>query len=134
MGNHIQPEHGSLIRCLEQAEHRLRTPLTSIRTISDILVRYPVATPEAQRRFHQILHEEAVRLSDTVDELFTVYYEEGREVTSQPEEPLALCPAPPTLVAAAHPRSHRSPAVAWASSHQPVGKGEEPMKYKVHRV
>jgi len=51
-------------------QHEIRTPLTSIRSFAEILLDYPVNDPDARREFLRIIHEEAERLSRTVDRLF----------------------------------------------------------------
>lgn len=50
--------------------HEIRTPLTSIRSFTEILLSYPVDDPDAQRRFLQIIQEETVRLARAMDLLF----------------------------------------------------------------
>jgi signal transduction histidine kinase len=51
-------------------QHALRTPLTSIRSFTEILLGYPIDDSEAQRRFLQIIHEEVERLNQAIDLLF----------------------------------------------------------------
>ncbi len=50
--------------------HKIRTPLTSIRSFTEILLTYPIDDPDAQRRFLSIIKDEAERLSHAVDILF----------------------------------------------------------------
>jgi hypothetical protein len=50
--------------------HEIRTPLTSIRSFTEILLGYPLEDPEARRRFLQIIYEETVRLGRAMDRLF----------------------------------------------------------------
>lgn len=50
--------------------HQIRTPLTSIRSFTEILLGYPIDDPEAHRHFLQIIHDESGRLSKAVDALF----------------------------------------------------------------
>jgi len=50
--------------------HEIRTPLTSIRSFTEILLGYPIDDPDAQRRFLQIIHGETVRLARAMDMLF----------------------------------------------------------------
>ena len=50
--------------------HEIRTPLTSIRSFTEILLSYPIDDRDAQRRFLQIIHEETVRLARAMDTLF----------------------------------------------------------------
>ncbi|NTU60490.1 MAG: hypothetical protein HGA98_05480, partial [Deltaproteobacteria bacterium] len=54
---------------LSTVSHELRTPLTSIRSFSDILLRYDVADPEKRRKFLQIVHDEAERLTRMINQL-----------------------------------------------------------------
>lgn len=54
---------------LSQVSHEVRTPMTSIRSISEILMRQP-GLPEAQReRFVGLIHQESVRLTRLLDEI-----------------------------------------------------------------
>ncbi len=50
--------------------HQIRTPLTSIRSFTEILLGYSVDDPEARRRFLEIIHEETKRLSHALDTVF----------------------------------------------------------------
>lgn len=50
--------------------HEIRTPLTSIRSFSEILLDYPIDDLETRQRFIQIIHEETVRLAQAIDRLF----------------------------------------------------------------
>ena len=50
--------------------HEIRTPLTSIRSFTEILLSYPIDDSDARRRFLQIIHEETVRLAQAIDKLF----------------------------------------------------------------
>ncbi len=50
--------------------HELRTPLTSIRSFAEILLQYPVEDLDGKRRFLKVIHEEAERLNQTVEEWF----------------------------------------------------------------
>ncbi|MFZ1640593.1 MAG: histidine kinase dimerization/phospho-acceptor domain-containing protein [Candidatus Contendobacter sp.] len=50
--------------------HEIRTPLTSIRSFTEILLGYPIDDPDARRRFLQIIHGETVRLTRAMDRLF----------------------------------------------------------------
>ena len=54
---------------LSQVSHEVRTPMTSIRSISEILMRQP-ELPEVQReRFVGLIHQESVRLTRLLDEI-----------------------------------------------------------------
>ncbi len=67
-------------------EHRLRTPLTSIRAFSEILLRYP-DDPVRREEFVRIIHDEAVRLSAAVDELVEDLDGRRGPVPVEPKEP-----------------------------------------------
>ncbi|MEE4376843.1 MAG: histidine kinase dimerization/phospho-acceptor domain-containing protein [Candidatus Competibacteraceae bacterium] len=62
---HLDREVVSLIN------HTLRTPLTSIRSFTEILRSYQIDDPEAQRHFLDIIHEEAQRLTLALNRLFS---------------------------------------------------------------
>jgi signal transduction histidine kinase len=51
----------------EQLEHELRTPLATIRSISEILRDYPDISESERRRFLDAVLEEERRLSGTID-------------------------------------------------------------------
>jgi len=53
----------------EQVEHELKTPLTSIRSRSEILLDCPDLGDDERRRFLRILLEENERLTRVVDRL-----------------------------------------------------------------
>ncbi len=50
--------------------HEIRTPLTSIRSFTEILLSYPTGDHEVHQRFLEIIQEETVRLTRAVDKLF----------------------------------------------------------------
>lgn len=54
---------------LTDVHHELRTPLTSIRTLAEVLIRYPVEDVETRNRFLGIIHQEAERLARSVEDL-----------------------------------------------------------------
>ncbi|MBI5017740.1 MAG: GAF domain-containing protein [Deltaproteobacteria bacterium] len=54
---------------LSTVSHELRTPLTSIRSFSEILLRYDVTDLEKRRKFIQIIHDEAERLTRMINQL-----------------------------------------------------------------
>lgn len=79
--------------------HEIRTPLTSIRSFTEILLNYPVEDAETRRRFLQIIQEEAAHLGRAMDRLFTTdagamtpdsssgsarYYAEAAQTTLRP--------------------------------------------------
>lgn len=51
-------------------QHAIRTPLTSIRSFTEILLQYPIDDPEAQRRFLHLIAAEAERLGRAVELIF----------------------------------------------------------------
>lgn len=50
--------------------HEIRTPLTSIRSFTEILLSSPIEDRDAQRRFLQIVHDETARLTRAMGRLF----------------------------------------------------------------
>ncbi|MBI5441257.1 MAG: hypothetical protein HY900_08615 [Deltaproteobacteria bacterium] len=54
---------------LSELGHRLRTPLTSIRSFSEIMLCYDVPEPEKRLSFLRIIHAEAERLAREIDDL-----------------------------------------------------------------
>lgn len=54
---------------LSQISHELRTPMTSIRSFSELLRDGDMDPPEASRRFSSIIHDEALRLTRLLDDL-----------------------------------------------------------------
>lgn len=53
----------------EEIEHELRTPLASIRSLSEIMRDYPDLTPEQRQRFLDVVLVENERLARTVERL-----------------------------------------------------------------
>lgn len=53
---------------ISNVTHELRTPLTSIQSLSQILMTYPVSEEE-QERFVKIIHDEAVRVGQLVNQV-----------------------------------------------------------------
>jgi signal transduction histidine kinase len=53
----------------EEIEHELRTPLASIRSLSEIMRDYPDLTEDQRRRFLEVLLVENERLARTVERL-----------------------------------------------------------------
>jgi signal transduction histidine kinase len=53
----------------EEVEHELKTPLTTIRSVSEILRDCPELSPEERRRFLAVLLDENARLTGAVDRL-----------------------------------------------------------------
>jgi Na+/proline symporter/nitrogen-specific signal transduction histidine kinase len=54
---------------LSQVSHEVRTPLTSIRSFSEILLDQPDLEPDQSRRFVQIIHDESERMTRLLDEI-----------------------------------------------------------------
>ncbi|MGA7985244.1 MAG: sensor histidine kinase [Burkholderiales bacterium] len=52
---------------LSQVSHEVRTPMTSIRSFSQILLETPGLAPDLERRYLRIIHEESVRLTRLLD-------------------------------------------------------------------
>ncbi len=53
----------------EEVEHELKTPLTTIRSVSEILRDCPELSPEERRQFLSVLLDENARLTGAVDRL-----------------------------------------------------------------
>ncbi|TVP71449.1 MAG: sodium:solute symporter [Rhodobacteraceae bacterium] len=54
---------------LSQISHELRTPMTSIRAFSEIMMDTDAMTPEERTHFAQIIHDESIRLTRLLDDL-----------------------------------------------------------------
>ena len=54
---------------LSQISHELRTPMTSIRAFSEIMMDTDAMTPEERAHFAQIIHDESIRLTRLLDDL-----------------------------------------------------------------
>lgn len=54
---------------LSQISHELRTPMTSIRAFSEIMMDSDAMTPEERTHFAQIIHDESIRLTRLLDDL-----------------------------------------------------------------
>jgi Na+/proline symporter/signal transduction histidine kinase len=65
---------------LSQISHELRTPMTSIRAFSEILMSGPMDEAE-QQRFSTIIHDEAIRLTRLLDDLLDLSVLENGQVT-----------------------------------------------------
>ncbi|WP_121061519.1 sensor histidine kinase [Chachezhania antarctica] len=66
---------------LSQVSHELRTPMTSIRAFSEILRDSEALGPEDQRRYANIIHDEALRLTRLLDDLLDLSVLENGRVT-----------------------------------------------------
>ena len=53
----------------EEVEHALKTPLTTIRSVSEILRDYPELSSEERERFLSVLLDENTRLTGAVEQL-----------------------------------------------------------------
>ena len=66
---------------LSQVSHELRTPMTSIRAFSEILRDADGMSPQEQRRYSSIIHDEALRLTRLLDDLLDLSVLESGQVT-----------------------------------------------------
>ena len=66
---------------LSQISHELRTPMTSIRSFSDILLNGADMSPEERQRYSRIIHDEAIRLTRLLDDLLDLSVLENGQVT-----------------------------------------------------
>ena len=66
---------------LSQISHELRTPMTSIRSFSEILMNGTEMSPEERQRYSQIIHDEAIRLTRLLDDLLDLSVLENGQVT-----------------------------------------------------
>lgn len=66
---------------LSQISHELRTPMTSIRSFSDILMNGKDMSPDERQRYSQIIHDEAIRLTRLLDDLLDLSVLENGQVT-----------------------------------------------------
>ncbi|MBI5017495.1 MAG: MFS transporter [Deltaproteobacteria bacterium] len=69
---------------VSQVSHTVRTPLTAIRSCSEILLRYDLHDREKGRQFLKVIHDEAERLSRSMEDLL-----DGEE-PSLAEQPVVL--------------------------------------------
>jgi len=65
---------------LSQISHELRTPMTSIRAFSEILMDGPMSKDE-QDRFSRIIHDETIRLTRLLDDLLDLSVLENGQVS-----------------------------------------------------
>ncbi|MEP1649481.1 MAG: ATP-binding protein, partial [Paracoccaceae bacterium] len=66
---------------LSQISHELRTPMTSIRSFSEILMADKEMSVADRTRYCQIIHDEAIRLSRLLDDLLDLSVLESGQVT-----------------------------------------------------
>ncbi|HLS85988.1 MAG TPA: sensor histidine kinase [Burkholderiales bacterium] len=74
---------------LSQVSHEVRTPMTSIRSFSEILRETPNLEPERVARYVDIIHEESVRLTRLLDSTLDL------SLLERGEAPLDLAPIDP---------------------------------------
>jgi signal transduction histidine kinase len=65
---------------LSQISHELRTPMTSIRSFSEILMADETIDPDERRRYAEIMHNEAKRLTRLLDDLLDLSVLENGQV------------------------------------------------------
>lgn len=87
---------------LSTVSHELRTPLTSIRSFSEILLRYDVDDAEKRRKFVNVIHDEAERLTRMINDLLDLSKIEAGRLELYPG-PLELEPVFSGALGAAHP-------------------------------
>jgi hypothetical protein len=66
---------------LSQISHELRTPMTSIRSFSEILMQSDPVDDAARTRFSRIIHDESLRLTRLLDDLLDLSVLENGKVT-----------------------------------------------------
>lgn len=66
---------------LSQISHELRTPMTSIRSFSEILMAGGPMPEAEKKRFSSIIHDEAIRLTRLLDDLLDLSVLENGQVT-----------------------------------------------------
>jgi signal transduction histidine kinase len=66
---------------LSQISHELRTPMTSIRSFSEILMQADPVDDAARTRFSRIIHDESLRLTRLLDDLLDLSVLENGLVT-----------------------------------------------------
>ncbi len=71
---------------LSQISHELRTPMTSIRSFSEILMHGESMKAEDRQRYCQIIHDEAIRLTRLLDDLLDLSVLENGQVTLNEQE------------------------------------------------
>ncbi len=97
---------------LSQISHELRTPMTSIRAFSEILMADGPMSEADQKKFSTIIHDEAIRLTRLLDDLLDLSVLENGQVTLNWQE---------TSLAAVLER-----AVSASAS----GRGERPLRIR----
>ena len=87
---------------LSTVSHELRTPLTSIQSFSEILLRYEVDDVEKRRKFVEVIHNEAERLTRMINDLLDLSKIEAGRLELHPEH-LELESAFSRAIATTHP-------------------------------
>jgi len=87
---------------LTTVSHEFRTPLTSIRSFSEILLRYDVDDAEKRRTFVGIIHNEAERLTRMINDLLDLSKIEAGRLELFPKE-LELEPVFARSLGTTHP-------------------------------
>ena len=74
---------------LSQISHELRTPMTSIRSFSEILMAGEAMSAADRRRYSQIIHDESIRLTRLLDDLLDLsVLENGQVVLNERDDTL----------------------------------------------
>ncbi|QMU58142.1 MAG: sodium:solute symporter [Boseongicola sp.] len=73
---------------LSQISHELRTPMTSIRSFSEILMGGSAMSAEDRLKYSQIIHAETIRLTRLLDDLLDLSVLENGQVTLNKQEVL----------------------------------------------
>ncbi len=71
---------------LSQISHELRTPMTSIRSFSEILMGGEQMSGDDRQRYSQIIHDETIRLTRLLDDLLDLSVLENGQVTLNERE------------------------------------------------
>src|SRR6056297_1142856 len=71
---------------LSQISHELRTPMTSIRSFSEILRQSEGLAPEDRQRYAGVIHDEALRLTRLLDDLLDLSVLENGQVSLNTRE------------------------------------------------
>ena len=71
---------------LSQISHELRTPMTSIRAFSEILMDAEGMDPEEQTKYARIIHDETIRLTRLLDDLLDLSVLENGQVNLDIQE------------------------------------------------
>ena len=87
--------------------HELKTPLTSIRSLTETLLEGALSDPTSNRRFVQLIDEDATRLSRLIDDLLSLSQIESQAVPLQ-RSPVVLKPLVESVAVSLQPAiTHR---------------------------